>query len=94
MPKKPPLYPHVPKTANPFPDLTPQTYSEVWGIVDREKLRQYCEKVWGVPVDSEAAGYMARLMARQIEGFKSYLPVKPGRTVTLRDMWDAAGRYF
>lgn len=79
---------------DPFPNVLPQTYERIWDTVDKEKLRRYCEDVWGVPISSEAAGYMARVMARQIAGFKLYLPLERGRPLTLQDMWNAASQYF
>ena len=71
-------------------------YSKIWRVIDREKLRQFCEEIYGVAVTPEAAEYFGRLMVRHIEGFKIYLPIhiRDHRPVTARDVYDAASRYF
>lgn len=69
---------------------------DIWDIVDKEKLRKYCEEVYGVPVTAEASDYFGRLIIRFIEGFKSYLPLHliNHRGMTATDMYDAASKYF
>lgn len=60
--------------------------------VDLDKLTELCELVWQRPVEPQAAAYFARLMERQIKGFRPYL--RPNRKVTLRAVWEAAGVYY
>ena len=74
----------------------PTTRLKVWDAVDREKLRQYCEQTYGVPVTTEASDYFARLMDRRIVGFKRYLPLHliNRRGLTSGDMYQAASMYF
>ena len=70
-------------------------FSKMWQVVDQGKLRKLCEEIYGVAVTAEAANYFARLMARQIVGFKGYLPQKRGYTpLTAQDIYLAASRYF
>jgi hypothetical protein len=79
-----------------LPAVEPRTKLKIWDVVDREKLRQYCEQVYGVPVAHEASDYFARLMDRRIEGFKPYLPLHliDHRGLTAKDMYRAASQYF
>ncbi|MBA7506115.1 hypothetical protein ES706_04795 [subsurface metagenome] len=96
MPKEP-LYPHVPKSKRQAADIgNPQTYAKVWNVIDKEKLRKYCEGVWGVPVTTEASDYIGRLLARRVDQFKSYLPLPliNHRGLTARDMYRAASVLF
>ncbi len=96
MPKQP-LYPHVPKSKRQEADIgNPQTYTKVWNAIDKEKLRKYCEEVWGVPVTTEASDYLGRLLARRVDQFKSYLPLPliNHRGLTARDMYRAASALF
>jgi len=103
MPKqKKPLYPHRPAHApeDGFPPLPSTillaTRPGIWEYVDQEKLRQYVEQVYGVPVSIEASNYIGRLIARQVEGFKGYLPLHliNGRPLSAQDMYNAASGYF
>jgi len=73
-----------------------QTKLGIWDAVDREKLREYCEQTYGVPVKTEAANYFARLMDRRIHEFKLYLPLHliDRRELTAEDMYRAASAYF
>jgi hypothetical protein len=79
-----------------LPAVAPRTRLKIWDVVDREELRQYCGQVYGVPVTAEASDYFARLMDRQIEGFKPYLPLHliDHRALTAEDMYQAASIYF
>ena len=72
------------------------TSLQVWDIIDREKLRKYCEEVFGVPVTTEASDYIGRLAIRFVDGFKSYLPLHliNRRKLTAEDMYKAASGYF
>ena len=74
----------------------PQTYATVWNVIDKEKLRKYCEEVWGVPVTTEASDYLGRLLARRVDQFKSYLPLPliNHRGLTAQDMYRAASALF
>lgn len=74
----------------------PQAYAKVWNVIDKEKLRKYCEEVWGVPVTTEASDYLGRLLARRVDQFKSYLPLPfiNRRGLTARDMYRAASALF
>jgi len=74
----------------------PQTYAKVWNVIDKEKLRKYCEEVWGVPVTTEASDYLGRLLARRVDQFKPYLPLPliNQRGLTARDMYRAASALF
>lgn len=86
-----------PKSEEEFlPAVEPGTRLTIWDVVDREKLRQYCEQVYRVPVATEASNYFARLMARQIDDFKPYLPLHliDHRALTAEDMYRAASAYF
>jgi hypothetical protein len=79
-----------------LPAVEPMAKLKIWDVVDRDKLRQYCEQVYGVPVAAEASDYFARLMDRQIEGFKLYLPLRliDHRELRAQDMYQAASLYF
>ena len=84
-------------TANPLPaTVTPKVKLKIWDAVDKEKLRQYCEQTYGVPVTTEASDYFVRLMDRRIVDFKGYLPLHliNRRGLTAGDMHRAASRYF
>ncbi len=83
-------------TEKSLPDLVPQAYPKIWNVIDREKLRKYCEESWGVPVTSEASDYLGRLLARHVDGFKSYLPLPliDHRGLTAQDMYKAASAYL
>lgn len=89
---------HLGKTEQePAADIgNPQTYAKVWNAIDKEKLRKYCEEVWGVPVTAEASDYLGRLLARRVDQFKSYLPLPliNQRELTARDMYWAASALF
>jgi hypothetical protein len=79
-----------------LPAIVPRIKLTIWDVVDRDKLRQYCEQVYGVPITTEASDYFARLMDRHIEGFKLYLPLHliDHRALTAEDMYRAASIYF
>ena len=76
--------------------VTPKARLKIWDAVDKEKLRQYCEQTYGVPVTAEASDFFARLMDRRIKDFKGYLPLHliNRRGLTADDMYRAASRYF
>ncbi len=79
-----------------LPAVTPTAKLKIWDAVDSEKLRQYCEQTYDVPVTAEASNYFARLMDRRIKDFKGYLPLHliNRRGLTADDMYRAASMYF
>lgn len=83
-------------TEKSLPNFALQTYPKIWNVIDREKLRKYCEDIWGVPVTAEASDYLGRLLARRVDQLKTYLPLPliDHRGLTAQDMYRAASALF